>query len=107
VSLICPHCSKKAFSVARLLCLGPARSARCQSCGFQLSVGWLVFVPFLIIFSHLPVVAAFASLFYVGSALGGFAAFAASLAAGLLVGAPLAWVYSRLVQFVPAKQRSV
>ena len=46
----CPYCGKEAFGALRKATLGPARSARCQSCGRRVSVGpvaLLAVIPFL------------------------------------------------------------
>ena len=100
MALSCPRCTEKPFSAFRLLSLGPLRTARCQSCGCCLSVGWLGSLPFAFLFSLLPVTAAFFALFYAGAAFGGFAAVVVFVAAGIPVGVPITWVYARVVQLV-------
>jgi hypothetical protein len=105
MALQCPRCSAVPFSALRLLSLGPLRAFPCRGCGTRLSVGWLMFLPFLIVLGHAPVLAAYAALFYAGFAFGGFAAFIAFIGAGLLIGAPLVWLYARLVTLVPRDSR--
>jgi hypothetical protein len=44
--LRCPHCGKNAMSTGAKLCLGPARTQRCRSCGTRVSVPWESFLVF-------------------------------------------------------------
>ena len=61
--LDCPHCGKRAITVARKMILGPSVPASCRECRKKVGVPYsslLAAVPFLVAFLLAPVVQPFA-----------------------------------------------
>lgn len=102
MSLICPVCTRPAFTVSRLLSLTPFRRARCHACGASLTVAWPMFALFTLALVNLPAIAALIALFYVWVQFGPLAGSVAGIASGVVVGMPLAWLYARCARLLPA-----
>ena len=52
--IVCPNCEKPSFSFWRKQTLGPARAISCNLCGARVSVGWIYFVPVLLLVAAFP-----------------------------------------------------
>lgn len=95
----CPHCGGYCISRWARAGLGPARSARCETCGQRVSVAWLPATVMLVLIVFVSAVGGLVAVFYL-KPLGLSWSAPVFAVGGLITSAPFWLLWPRVVPLV-------